>query len=215
MKLKEICEKTGLTRRTIRFYEEKALFSPKKIYRNGREYREYSEEDVLRLLDIATLRKARFTIQEIKQMEAQPEDLPEVFTAYRDGLYEQRKELDSLIRVAETVKPENLTSTRQLIDLMAQTTAEMPLPAIDVRPHFRYLDELEESLMGRRKRPTMTEAEKRQRKIAAENAVMYAAFSVQNAPGNNMAAGGKGGGTDIGNAQKIAAYNLLVNTRDD
>ena len=104
MKLKEVCSKTGLTKRTVRFYEEIALLTPQKTYKNGREYRDYSEEDVARLHDIATLRKARFTIQEIKQMEAQPEDMPEVFSSYREGLYGQQKELQALIAVAETVK---------------------------------------------------------------------------------------------------------------
>ena len=49
MKLKEVCERTGLTKRTVRFYEEKELFTPQKTYKNGREYREYTEEDVTRL----------------------------------------------------------------------------------------------------------------------------------------------------------------------
>lgn len=42
MKLKEVCESTGLTRKTIRLYEEKGLLVPHKEYRNGREYREYT-----------------------------------------------------------------------------------------------------------------------------------------------------------------------------
>ena len=46
MKLKEVCEATGLTRKTIRLYEEKGLLVPQKEARNGREYREYSQEDV-------------------------------------------------------------------------------------------------------------------------------------------------------------------------
>ena len=58
------------------------------------------------------------------------------------------------------------------------------------------------------------EDELRQRKMAANNAAMYAAFSTQNSSSANMAVGGKGGGMDIGNAQKIAAYNLLMNDRD-
>ena len=39
MKLKEVCEATGLTRKTIRLYEEKGLLVPQKEARNGREYR--------------------------------------------------------------------------------------------------------------------------------------------------------------------------------
>lgn len=68
--------------------------------------------------------------------------------------------------------------------------------------------------MKRKKNVNLTEDEVRQRKMAANNAAMYAGFSVQNSASNNMVAGGKGGGLDIGNAQKIAAYNLLMNDRD-
>lgn len=54
MKLKEGCDRTGLTKRTVRFYEEKELLVPQKTYKNGREYREYSEEDVARLSEYKT-----------------------------------------------------------------------------------------------------------------------------------------------------------------
>ena len=160
MKLKEVCEKTGLTKRTIRFYEEKELLSPQKTYKNGREYRDYSEDDVARLIDIATLRRARFTIQEIKQMAAQPEELPEVFTSYREGLYEQQKDLAALIAAAEGVNPEKLTSTKQLISIMEQATERLPLPAMDIRPHFRYLDEQEDIYAEFRHRKKAAQAKK-------------------------------------------------------
>ena len=214
MKLKEVCDRTGLTKRTVRFYEEKELLVPQKTYKNGREYREYSEEDIARLEDIATLRRARFTIQEIKRMDSQPEEIPDVFVTYREGLYQQQRELASLIRAAEAVKPEELTSTRQLIEMMGKATEELPLPAIDIKPHFRYLDDLEETINRRRKKPQITDQEYRQHQIAADNALVYAAFGAQNKPSNDMMAGGKGIG-DISNAQKIAAYNLLMNSRDD
>ena len=100
------------------------------------------------------------------------------------------------------------------MERIAPGAQEIELPTADVQPHFRYLDTLEANLMKRKKKINMTEDERRQRKIAANNAALYAGFSVQNSASNNMAAGGKGGGMDIGNAQKIAAYNLLMNDRD-
>lgn len=39
MKLKEVCEKTGLTQKTIRFYEERGLIAPSHSTKNGRSYR--------------------------------------------------------------------------------------------------------------------------------------------------------------------------------
>ena len=46
MKIKEVCERTGLTERTVRFYMQKGLIAPKGEWRNGREYSEFSETDV-------------------------------------------------------------------------------------------------------------------------------------------------------------------------
>ena len=67
MKIKEICEKTGLTDRTVRYYIEEALISP--FYTEnylGRKSFDFSEQDVERLKDIATLRVFGFTVEEIK-----------------------------------------------------------------------------------------------------------------------------------------------------
>ena len=69
MKIKEVCEKTKLTSRTVRLYIEEKLISPK--YNEnylGRKAYSFSDEDVKKLLDIATLRKFGFSIIEIRQI---------------------------------------------------------------------------------------------------------------------------------------------------
>ena len=38
MKIKAVSEKTGLTKKTIRFYEKEGLIHPEKTYYNGRAY---------------------------------------------------------------------------------------------------------------------------------------------------------------------------------
>ena len=67
MKIKEVIEKTGLTDRAIRLYIENGLVSPScsENYA-GRKSIEFSEGDVESLKNIATLRKAGFSIAEIK-----------------------------------------------------------------------------------------------------------------------------------------------------
>ena len=63
MKMKEICEKTGLTDRTVRYYIEEVLNSPFYTeYYIGRKPFDFSEQDEERLKDISTLRAFRFTI---------------------------------------------------------------------------------------------------------------------------------------------------------
>lgn len=68
MKMKEICEATGLTERAVRFYVQEQLVMPHTQRRGGRTWLDFSETDVERLRAIAVLRKAGFTIEEIRSM---------------------------------------------------------------------------------------------------------------------------------------------------
>ena len=215
MKIKDVSQQTGLSKKTIRFYEAQGLLSPEKSCQNGREYRTYSEENIQQLFDIATLRRARFSVDEIRRIQTCPEEIPTIFTTYRDRLRTEQKQLDRILSVADTIDSESLTSAQELIDRMEHVSVEFPLPKVDIHPRFRYLDELEEVYSMKKKKQSMTKEEKLQHKIAAKNAAMYAAFSVQNDPSNDLAAGGNGGSYDISTTQKIAAYNLLINTKDD
>ena len=55
MKINQVEELTGITKKNIRFYEEQKLISPQRNPGNG--YREYSMEDVKQLSRIKLLRK--------------------------------------------------------------------------------------------------------------------------------------------------------------
>ena len=68
MKMKEVCAATGLTERAVRFYVQEQLVSPQSQRRGGRTWLDFSEADVERLRAIATLRKAGFTVDEIRSM---------------------------------------------------------------------------------------------------------------------------------------------------
>lgn len=144
MKMKAVCDQTGLTRRTVLFYEEQGLLSPKKTRSNGRDYRDFSEADVETLQEIAALRRAWFTIDEIRRMEEAPEDIGEIFSTYRQWLLRQKQELDGLIQAASRIDPNTLESRRQLSGLIQQEAEKLPLPQTDITPHFRYLDDVEE-----------------------------------------------------------------------
>ena len=67
MKMKEVLEQTDLTDRAVRLYMENGLVSPScsENYA-GRKNIEFSKEDVEALRNVATLRKAGFSISEIK-----------------------------------------------------------------------------------------------------------------------------------------------------
>lgn len=63
MRIREVEQLTGLSRKTIRFYEEKGLLS---VERSCNSYREYDENIVERLKNIATLRKAGISLADIQ-----------------------------------------------------------------------------------------------------------------------------------------------------
>ena len=67
MKIKSVCELTGLTDRTIRYYiEEKLIFPQYTENYLGRRSYDFSQKNVKDLKDIAVLRKFDFTLDEIK-----------------------------------------------------------------------------------------------------------------------------------------------------
>ena len=65
MKMKQVCQLTGLTERTIRFYVEKELCAPETRWMDQRKYYDFSKENVEELRQAAELRKAYFSIQAI------------------------------------------------------------------------------------------------------------------------------------------------------
>ena len=68
MKMKEVCAQTGLTERAVRFYVQEKLVVPLAQRRGGRTWLDFSPNHVDRLKAISTLRKAGFTLEEIRAM---------------------------------------------------------------------------------------------------------------------------------------------------
>ena len=68
MKINEVEALVGITKKNIRFYEEKGLLTPRRNSENG--YREYEARDVEQLRQIKLLRKLGVPLEEIRQMQA-------------------------------------------------------------------------------------------------------------------------------------------------
>lgn len=66
MTIKELEEKTGMTRANIRFYEGEGLLAPKRLD-NG--YRDYSEEDAVALEKIKLLRQLQLDLDTIRKVQ--------------------------------------------------------------------------------------------------------------------------------------------------
>lgn len=90
MKMKEVTEKTELTERAVRLYIENGLVAPSinESY-SGRRNVEFSAEDVERLKSISVLRKAGFSIAQIKLMLCEPEKSKEVLQEFLDKTNER------------------------------------------------------------------------------------------------------------------------------
>lgn len=74
-------------------------------------------------------------------------------------------------------------------------------------------------MFGRKKKKSvpqsLSQEERMQKKNLAKNAATYAMFASNTQPqSTSMGINGKGGGFDISNAQKVAAFNLLMNDKD-
>ncbi|CAK7030819.1 MAG: hypothetical protein EUB_00272 [Eubacterium sp.] len=63
MQIKEACRNCHLTKKSIQYYEDKGLISPRKL-ENG--YRDYSMEDIRTLKEISVLRRLDLNVREIK-----------------------------------------------------------------------------------------------------------------------------------------------------
>lgn len=67
MRINKVEELVGITKKNIRFYEEKGLLSPERNSENG--YREYSDTDVITLQKIKLLRQLAVPIEEILKLQ--------------------------------------------------------------------------------------------------------------------------------------------------
>lgn len=136
MKIKEVCEKTELTERAVRLYIENGLVAPSvnESY-SGRRNIDFSQEDVERLMSISVMRKAGFSIAQIKLMQTEPEKSKEILRELIDST-NKRIETDSEIvsclkplLAVENLKPEQISHA-----LENPVVEEKLLPAEDSEP---------------------------------------------------------------------------------
>ena len=89
MTIKEIEQRSGLTRANIRFYEAEGLFVPQ---RRPNGYRDYSEENLETLLRIRLLRSLHISLEEIKALQAGEGSLGSTLERHLQELEEEKAE---------------------------------------------------------------------------------------------------------------------------
>lgn len=102
LQIGEVAERTGVTQRTLRFYEEKGLLRPPTRMEGG--FRLYSEEDVKRVQKIRRLQDLLgVSLADIKEMVDAEGVLRELRAQYRPEaeLPEKRRQLEKAIEVTQ------------------------------------------------------------------------------------------------------------------
>ena len=118
MKISEVCTRTGLTDRAIRFYIEKGLLKKSAENINGRNCREYDEEDVRQLNRISALRKAGFSIQDILKMQQAPQMVQDVIDAHSKKLEAEAEAYLSISGKLKSIHVGGVISWQKLADVM-------------------------------------------------------------------------------------------------
>lgn len=102
--ISQLSKLSGVTTRTLRYYDEIGLLLPKYIANNG--YRIYGQEEVDRLQQILFLRQLKMPLNDIKSILSSPGfDKEKTLQNHLISLYEQKEQLDLLIaNVQKTIR---------------------------------------------------------------------------------------------------------------
>ena len=93
-------KKTGVTIRTLRFYEEKNLLRPSYISESGRRY--YKDEDIPTLQKILTLKFLGFSLEEIETFIRENDwNLHDSLCYQKEQLEQKRAQIDQSIQTLE------------------------------------------------------------------------------------------------------------------
>ena len=98
MTIKELEQRTGLPRTSIRFYEQEELLHPERRENN---YRDYSEEDVRTLKKIKLLRQLSLDLEDIRRLQAGELPLGQALSEQALVLEGDRADLERYAQVCE------------------------------------------------------------------------------------------------------------------
>lgn len=120
-KVGDLAKLTGLTVRTLRFYDQIGLFSPSGYSKSG--HRLYNEADIRRLQQILSLKELGLSLEEIqavlKGQMYSPSDIMAIqIERIRKNIKTQQKLLAELERVSERMKHQGAPSVDEFISVL-------------------------------------------------------------------------------------------------
>lgn len=129
MKIKAVCEQTGLTDRAIRFYIDEGLLAPacSENYL-GRKTYDFSGQDVDRLNHIAVLRKFGFSVAQIKAISESPESSRFVI----ESIWQQKQNIidaeQETLRVLSRLEEDCGYTLPNLAAALKEAASRQPMP---------------------------------------------------------------------------------------
>ena len=134
MKIKEIIEKTKLTDRAIRLYIENGLVHPRFTENyNGRKNIDFTEDDLKTLQNIATLRKADFSIAEIKSITEGSQNCKSVLEEF---IRNKTDKIENDTKIVEALSPllgEEEPDINSICEKLNAVTADKTVPKEDTK----------------------------------------------------------------------------------
>ncbi|MDE7242656.1 MAG: MerR family transcriptional regulator [Oscillospiraceae bacterium] len=125
MKINEVEALVGITKKNIRFYEEKGLLSPRRNSDNG--YRDYGEAEVETLKQIKLMRKLGVPIEDIRKMLEGGQTVGDGMRRHLVTLERERQNIDEAVRLC------TLLQKRQ--ELLGELNAEQVLEEMEQLEH--------------------------------------------------------------------------------
>ena len=106
MKIYQVEELVGITKKNIRFYEEQGLLNPKRNPEN--DYREYSLEDVRVLEKIKLLRKLSIPIEEIRLLQKGQLTFAQAMSSQIERIEKEQKSAEVMKELCARLQNETL-----------------------------------------------------------------------------------------------------------
>ena len=130
MKMKTVCELTGLTDRAVRYYIEEELLAPDYAENYlGRKSFDFSEADIARLQEICVLRKFGFGVAEIREIVTDPTRAGALIAANRarkEKAVASEQEVLEVLRGLDTDKPYTLSELAEALSRPAVEPGALP-----------------------------------------------------------------------------------------
>lgn len=153
MRINQVEELVGISKKNIRFYEAEGLIQPQRNSDNG--YREYTLEDVEILQQIKFFRKLSIPIEEIRKMQNKYLTLSDCMQRHLVVLSRQEKNLECMKEIC-----------KEILEHQEQ------LESIRVNDYLAKMDELEKSGVRFRDVKTVDTQKKRMRASLVSGGIM-------------------------------------------